>query len=223
MFKKIIDMDTLLGLAAHSLFLYSVINSSIHFKDPTYSYDVFWEGSALLVIFAFIGNTLEARLRSKSIDGYKELLKLKTKTVYLVKNNSEVKVPIDEIKVGDVIAIRPNTNVPLDGKIIDGSTHLDYSKITGESKMISKVIGDDVISGSINLKNKVLIKVEKSFEDSTLSLIIDKAEDLSLIKPKMQVLADKVLRIFTPMIFTLAFFAFIFWIIMGYGAHIQLS
>ncbi|NQZ29532.1 MAG: cation-translocating P-type ATPase [Mycoplasmatales bacterium] len=223
MFKKIFDMDTLLGLAAHSLFLYSIINSSIHFKDSTYSYDVFWEGTSLLVIFAFIGNTLESRLRNKSIDGYKELLKLKTKTVYLVKNKNEVKTPINEVKIGDIIAIRSNSNIPLDGKIIEGETYLDYSKITGETKVIPKVMGDSVISGSINLKNKIFIRVEKSFEESTLSLIIDKAEDLSLIKPKMQILADKLLRVFTPIIFSFAFFAFIFWIIMGYGAHIQLS
>ncbi|WP_420331271.1 heavy metal translocating P-type ATPase [Mycoplasma todarodis] len=223
MFKKIFDMDILLGLAAHLLFLYSIINSSIHFQDTTYSYEVFWEGTALLVIFAFVGNTLEVRLRSKSIDGYKELLKLKTKSVYLVKNGKEIKVPINEINVGDIISIKANSNVPLDGKILEGKTHLDYSKITGESKMIVKTVGDDMLSGSINIKERILLKVEKDFEDSTLALIIDKAEDLSLVKPKIQVIADKVLRIFTPLVFTLAFLAFIFWIAMGYGAHIQLG
>ncbi|WP_168380680.1 heavy metal translocating P-type ATPase [Mycoplasma todarodis] len=223
MFKKQFDMDTLLGLAAHSLFIYSLVNSIIHTGEETYSYSVFWEGSTLLVIFAFIGNSLETRLRNKSIDGYKELLKLKTKTVILIKNNKEVKTPINEIKVGDRVVVKAKSNVPLDGRIVEGSSHFDYSKITGESKVIIKNEGDEVISGAINNKQRIIMLVEKTFEDSTLSLIIDKAEDLSLIKPRMQVFADKVLKFFIPSIFALSFISFIFWMMMGYVGGIQLS
>ncbi len=223
MFKKIFDMDTLLGLAAHSLFLYSIINSTVHFTNEAYTYEVFWEGTSLLVIFAFIGRTLETRLRSKSIDGYKELLKLKTRNVILFENGVEKKKSINEINKGDLIVVKSNMNVPLDGTIVTGNSNFDYSKITGESKIISKKINDEVISGSINIKEKIILRVDKTVEDSTLSVIIDKAEDLSLVKPKMQVFADKLLKVFIPTIFILALTSFIFWMLMGYVGHIQLS
>ncbi|TCG11113.1 hypothetical protein C4B24_02865 [Mycoplasma marinum] len=223
MFKKIFDMNTLLGIAAHTLFIYSFVNSMIHIKEPMYSYDVFWEDTILLVIFSYIGNELSARLKSSSIDGYKQLLKLKSKTAIIIRNQKEEDIPINEVKIGDILVVKKGMNIPIDGKLLSETATIDKSLITGESKDEILAKNDDILSGTTNIGNKITMEVTKLIDDSFVYVLIDKADDLSLSKPKIQILVTKVLRYFIPTVLILSITTFIIWIILGYGFDIQFS
>ena len=210
-FRFILNMDTLIGLASHTLYLYSVVNCFINYDKPMYEYDVMWEGAAFLITITNIGHTLEEKIKNSSKQTYDELNKIK-KTIVMLENGGSIEVR--KLKVGDIIIVPKGDMVPLDGVIL-GSSLFDYSNITGESKKI-KIENGFVLSGSFNMGNSIKIKIERDYENSTITKIINGIEAVSLARPKMQKFADKILKYFVPIILILSITNFTIWLTLEY-------
>ena len=210
-FRFILNMDTLIGLASHTLYLYSVVNCFINYDKPMYKYDVMWEGAAFLITITNIGHTLEEKIKNSSKQTYDELNKIK-KTIVMLENGGSIEVR--KLKVGDIIIVPKGDMVPLDGVIL-GSSLFDYSNITGESKKI-KIENGFVLSGSFNMGNSIKIKIERDYDNSTITKIINGIEAVSLARPKMQKFADKILKYFVPIILILSITNFTIWLTLEY-------
>ena len=211
-FRFILNMDTLIGLASHTLYLYSVVNCFINYDKPMYEYDVMWEGAAFLITITNIGHTLEEKIKNSSKQTYDELNKIK-KTIVMLENGGSIEVR--KLKVGDIIIVPKGDMVPLDGVIL-GSSLFDYSNITGESKKI-KIENGFVLSGSFNMGNSIKIKIERDYDNSTITKIINGIEAVSLARPKMQKFADKILKYFVPIILILSITNFTIWLTLEYA------
>ena len=145
------------------------------------------------------------------------------KTAIVLKNGKEIETQIENILLGEIIVIKPGASIPLDGEIIEGSSLVDQSVITGESIPVEKNIGDNIISGTINQNGYLKIKVTKIGEDTTLAQIIKLVEEASNSKAPISRLADKVSGIFVPIVISIAIFTTIFWILQGQGFEFALS
>lgn len=196
-------MDTLIGLASHILYVYSIVMIGMNLTSDMYSYDLMWEGSGVLIIFTNIGHHIQDTITSSSLEVYNKLNDMKNQKVLVKRNNELIEVKISEVKIGEIILVRRGEYVSLDGIIQEDGT-FDYSNITGESKKVFLKQNEYVLSGSFNVGENVHIKVSKESKDSTLSHIIEKIEDVSASRPPMQQLADKVLKYFIPGVLLIA-------------------
>ena len=220
-FKGIFDMNTLIGLASHILFTFSIVMSVMNWDSPMYSYTVMWEGPAVLILVTNIGHKIEDSVRSSSTKAYNDLEAMQNSVVTLIKGDKEVKVQASELKVGDFIIVRKGELVGLDGNVQTNSI-FDYSNITGESKQINLSKGDFVLSGSHNLGDSVIIKITKDYDESTISAIVESIENISMAKPKMQRIADQILKWFVPTVLFISLTTFIVWLVLSYTVGITL-
>lgn len=215
-------MDTLIGLASHILYVYSIVMIGLNATKPMYSYDLMWEGSAILILFTNIGHHIQEAITSSSLEVYNKLNAMKNQKVLVERNNEIISVKVSEVKINEVIIIPRGEYIPLDGIII-GSGKFDYSNITGESKEINHYNNDFVLSGSFNIGDNVKIKVAKESSSSTINLIIESIEDVSATRPPMQQLADKVLKYFIPSVLGIALATSIIWLAIGLTGNIHVS
>ena len=213
--KGILDMDTLIAIAAHTLYIFSIGMAIANFLSPMFSYDQMWEGPAALIIITNIGHRIEENVKSSSIEAYNKLNDMMHSQVIHIIDGKQVIVDATTLKIGDVILIKKGEMIPIDG-CISSDSHFNYANITGESKSVFLKKGEIVVSGSYNLGNTIQIELTINPEDSTLALIIEKIEDVSMSKPKLQKLADKILRWFVPAVLFIAFLTLIAWLIVGY-------
>ncbi|MCK5946010.1 MAG: cation-translocating P-type ATPase [Mycoplasmataceae bacterium] len=211
MLKGIFSMDTLIGLASHILFVFSIAMSIINWDQPMYSYTVMWEAPAVLILVTNIGHHIESLVRAGSTKAYDELEAMQNSLVTLYKNKKETKVQASEVKVGDYILVKKGELIGLDG-VVQTASSFNYSNITGESEPINLDKGAFVVSGSYNLGDRVLIKVTKDYMESTISTIIESIENITMAKPAMQKFADKILKWFVPGVIFIATTTFIVWI-----------
>ena len=216
LFRRVVDMNTLVGLAAHILYIYSVFQTIININS-LHPYIVLWEDAAILILVINIGHHLESSIQKSATDAYKELDKIRTSDVTIIENNVQSVIKVDEVKKGQIILINKGSIIPLDGFLLNDEATFDYSNITGESKKIYLKKGDLITSGSFNTSDLIKIKVEKEAYESTIALIVDKIEELSASKPKLQKLADKILKYFVPVVLMISFLTFCLWLILGYG------
>ena len=220
-FKGIFDMNTLIGLASHILFTFSIAMSIINWDSPMYSYTVMWEGPAVLIIVTNIGHGIEDGVRNSSIKAYNDLEAIQNSEVTLLKNGKETKVHAIDLKIGDYIVVRKGELVGLDGEVQSDSI-FDYSNITGESKSIKISKDNFVLSGSHNLGDKVIIKITKSYDESTISTIVESIENVSMAKPAMQKIADQLLKWFVPTVLLISLTTFVVWMILTSTTGINL-
>lgn len=219
--KRILNMDTLVGLASHILYIYSIVVTIINITSPMYSYDVMWEGAAILIVFTNIGHFIEERISNSSLDVYNKLNELKKSKAFVLREGEFIEVEASSVKVGETILIKRGGYVPLDGIAVEKGV-FDYSNITGESKSIFVKEDEMVISGSFNLDANVRLVVSKTLEDSTINHVIEKIEEVSAARPPMQKFADKVLKYFIPTVILIAIFTFIIWLAIGLTIGINL-
>ena len=216
----ILDRNTLVGLASHILYVFSIVMAILHYDQPMFSYPQMWEGAALLVIFTNMGKKIEIAIHASSLEAYRILNKLKNQKVIQIKNNKQIKVLASEIKIGDTILILKGEIVNLDGLVLSNGV-FDYSNITGESKPINLIKNMQVISGAHNLSEAIKIKVTTLQKNSTLVKVVDNIERISMTKPPLQQLADKILKYFLPIILIIAISSFIIWELLINVAHIN--
>lgn len=158
-----------------------------------------------------MGKWLEARAKGKTGEAIKKLLELQAKTAVIVKDGTEVKVPIEEVVVGDIVVVKPGEKIPVDGEIVKGHSSLDESMVTGESIPIEKTIGDVVIGSTINKTGSFQFKTTKIGKDTLLSQIVKTVEDAQASKAPIQKFADTVSSYFVPSVVAIALITFIIW------------
>jgi Cu+-exporting ATPase len=204
------NMDVLVSMGTSAAYFYSLYNLSIGVHE------YYFESSAVIITLILLGKTFEAVAKGKTSEAIKELMGLQPKTARVIKDGVEKDIPIEKVEIGDVIVVRPGERVPVDGIIVEGSSSIDESMITGESIPIDKSEGDEVIGATINKFSSFKFKAKKIGKDTVLSQIIKLVEDAQGSKAPVQRLADKISGIFVPTVVTIAFITFlVFYFIRG--------
>lgn len=232
LFKGTPNMDSLVAIGSFSAIIYGIYamymigyglgHGNIELVEK-FLMDLYFESAGTILTLITVGKYLETKSKGKTGDAISKLINLTPKTAVILKNNNEVEVSIDEISKGDIVIIKPGSNVPIDGVIIEGKTSIDQSSITGESIPVEKEVGDNVVSGTINKNGYIKVKATKVGEDTTLSQIIKLVEEASNSKAPISRLADKVSGVFVPIVICIAILATIFWILQGQSFEFALS
>ena len=205
------SMDTLVAPGVGSAYLYSVfVSLSIWSGNPAFSsQDLYYEVAAFLITFILLGKYLEALTKRKTSQAIRRLWSLRPKTALVIQQGREMEVAVEDLRVGDLIAVKPGERIPVDGKVIEGYSSVDESVITGESLPVEKNSGDAVIAGSINKHGAFVFRAEKVGKETTLAQIIKLVENAQMSKAPIQELADKIASIFVPAVLVIAFLSFL--------------
>ena len=188
-----------------------------------YMKDVYFESSAMILTLISLGKFLEARAKKKTSEALEKLIQLRPETAQVLRNGTEIEIPVENIVIGDAIVIRPGQTLPVDGTIIEGSTSLDESAVTGESMPVEKTVGDSVISASHNISGSFIFRADKVGNDTTLARIIALVEEASSSKAPVAKLADVISGYFVPIVMLISLAAFIGWLIAGASFEFALS
>ncbi|MBQ2798298.1 MAG: heavy metal translocating P-type ATPase [Ruminiclostridium sp.] len=232
LFRGAPNMDTLIATGSAAAFIYGIfaiyrIGYGLGHGDTAlvdkYAMDLYFEGSAMILTLITLGKTLEARSKKKTTDAIAQLIDLAPKTATLIRGDERITIPAEEIKVGDILAVKAGESVAADGEIIKGSGSLNESAITGESIPVEKTVGDKVICATVNTGGYFEMQVQKTGEDTTLSQIIRLVEEASATKAPIARLADKISGIFVPVVMTIAVVTFIIWMLCGQNFEFALS
>ena len=204
--RGMLGMMVLVSVAVASGYLFSIAATFIF----TEAADFYWEISTL-VIFLLFGHWMEMKMTRRASGALNELVKLIPPTANLLRDGEVVEVPTSEVKVGDILLVRPGGKVPIDGVITEGQSSFDESMITGESKPVSKQEGGEVIGGTINGRGAVKIRVDKTGEETALAQIIELMRRVQASKPRTQKLADRAAHYLTIVAITVGLGTFLFW------------
>ena len=202
------DMNTLIAIGTGAAFVYSLFGPEVYYE-------------AVIVIIAFVltGNAIEARAKARTTSALRALADLAPKTARILRGAEAVDVPIDEVRSGDTILVRPGERMPVDGEIVSGQTAVDESMMTGESIPVSKATGDRVIGGTVNGTGAVRYRASTLGADSVLARIIALVKSAQSSRAPMQRLADRVSAIFVPAVIGIALVTFIVWALVGPMTH----
>nr|WP_330403921.1 heavy metal translocating P-type ATPase [Peptostreptococcus russellii] len=223
-FNKSPNMDSLVAVSTSAAFLYSLANTYRMFSNETFlnmllethkHLPLYYESATMIIALIMLGKYLEARSKEKTSQAIKSLMELQAKTAIVEVNGKEKEVAIEEVKVGDIIIVKPGQKIPVDGKIIFGSTSVDESMLTGESIPVEKTIDNYVTGSSINKNGFIKFKAEKVGKDTTLYQIIKLVEDAQNKKAPIANLADVVSGVFVPIVMTIAIVSALLWYFIG--------
>lgn len=189
----------------------------------TYSMDLYFESAGMIVTLITLGKYLESRSKKKTSKAIEKLVALAPKEAETERNGQVMTVPVEQLVVGDIVIIRPGESIAVDGVIVEGSTSVDQSAITGESIPVEKQVGDNVVSASINKNGFIKIRAIKVGENSTINQIIKLVEEASSSKAPIARMADKIAGIFVPVVMTIALVTIIVWLISGATFEFALS
>ena len=218
------NMDTLVALGSGASFAYSLgelvlmIQASAsmnHELVAKYGMNLYFESAAMIPTLITIGKMLEAMSKGHTTDALKDLMKLAPKTAIVIRDGKETEVAIEEVKSGDIFAVRPGEQIPVDGIIIKGDTAVNESALTGESIPVDKTENDVVSTGTINGQGYIECRATRVGQDTTLSQIIKTVADASATKAPIGRIADKVSAVFVPSVIGLSILTFISWMIAG--------
>ncbi len=208
-------MNTLIAIGSGSAWVYSCLVLVFHDKLPLDAQHVYFEASIVIVGLVNFGSLLEMRARKKTSLAVNSLLNLQPKTARIVHNGSEEDVPVETIKVGDLIHVRAGEQIPVDGIITDGTSVLDESMLTGEPVPKTKVTGDKVTAGTLNQSGSFIFKATKIGQDTTLAKIAALIQNAQQSKPQLAKLADRISRIFVPLVIIIAICTMLAWFNFG--------
>lgn len=218
------NMDTLVALGSGASFVWSVyalfMMTDAQVKGDmmgvmTYMDEFYFESAAMILALITVGKMLEAHSKGKTTDALKSLMKLAPKTAVIVRDGSEVEVPIAEVKKGDIFVVRPGENIPVDGVVIEGASAVNESALTGESIPVDKEVGDSVSAATVNQSGFIRCEATRVGEDTTLSQIIKMVSDAAATKAPIAKVADKVSGVFVPTVITIAVITTIVWLLVG--------
>ena len=232
LWHKAPNMDTLVALGSMASFGYSTYAlfamTDAQLKGSTelvmeYMHDFYFESAAMILALITVGKMLEARSKGKTTDALKSLMKLAPKTAVVVRNGAEVTVGIDQVQIGDVFVVRPGENIPVDGVILEGSSAVNESALTGESIPVDKEVGDTVSAATINQSGFIRCRATRVGEDTTLSRIIQMVSDAAATKAPIAKIADKVSGIFVPAVISISVVTILVWLIAGQSVGFALA
>ena len=207
---KMPNMDSLVGVGVIVNFVYSLWNTiQVFMGNTSLVHHLYFESSAIIILFVKIGRYIDKKNKDKAVDTIKNLVTITPKNGTILKDGKELQVTINEIQKGDTIISKPGEKIAVDGTVINGKTHTDESFITGESKPVSKKVGDTVIAGSINYDGYIEYRAEKIGRDSSISNIVKMVVEATNTKAPIARIADKISGYFVPAIFIIALISFI--------------
>ena len=212
---KAFNMDSLISMGTVTAWLYSTVQTFLSLFFGFDSLEVYFEASVFITLFIILGRYLEARAKKQTNSAIESLIKLQVKEAIVIKSGKETLVALELVKVGDVVLVKPGSKVPIDGKIIEGSSYIDESMITGESVPVKKETGDMAIGSTLNKSGYLHVQVTKVGSETTLAQIIKMVEDAQASEAPIQKLADKVSGIFVPIVLAISLLTFIYWMIFG--------
>ncbi len=204
------NMDVLVVLGTTSAYVYSTIGFLFFNIDHP-----FWESSAALLFFILLGRYVEVLAKGRASSAIKELLKLEAKDAHVERDGQEITVPIDQLKEGDIIVVRPGEKIPVDGIIVDGVSHIDEKVVTGESFPVKKQVNDEVIGATINQEGLFKFRATKVGKNTLLYQIIRMVEEAQASRAPIQNLVDKISEYFVPAVVILAVVTFVGWYFVG--------
>ena len=207
--SRIGNMDLLIGLGTSAAWIYSIIVTFLPGFFPGSA--TYFETSAIIITLIQTGNLLEYITKGKASEAVHRLLNLQPSMAHVMRDGVETSIPIEKVEVGDVLTVRPGERVPVDGKVVDGSSVVDESMITGESLPNDKRIGDEVIGATISKTGLLKIQATKVGQDTVLSQIAKLVEEAQVGKAPLQRLADRVSAYFVPAVILIAISSFMFW------------
>ncbi len=207
---KMPNMDSLVGVGVIVNFVYSLWNTiQVFMGNTSLVHHLYFESSAIIILFVKIGRYIDKKNKDKAVDTIKNLVTITPKNGTILKAGKELQVTINEIEKGDTVISKPGEKIAVDGTVINGKTHTDESFITGESKPVSKKVGDTVIAGSINYDGYIEYRAEKIGRDSSISNIVKMVVEATNTKAPIARIADKISGYFVPAIFIIALISFI--------------
>ena len=210
------NMDSLIALSTTAAILYSLYNTwQIAIGRSEAVDSLYFECAATIITLILFGETLETIVKGKTGEAIKKLMGLAPKTALIVKSGEEKEIPVEEVEIGDVIAVKPGAKIPVDGTVVDGSTFIDESMLTGESVPVDKKSGDQVYAATINTTGTIRFKAEKIGSDTVLAQIIKLVEDAQNSKAPIAKLADIVSGWFVPTVCVIAILAGTMWFAVG--------
>lgn len=226
------NMDTLVALGSTASFGYSIVeliimgkayNSGDMDKVMQYAMNLYFESAAMIPTLITVGKLLEAKAKGKTTDALKSLLSLSPKEATVIRDGVEVLLPVQEVAVGDIYILKAGDIVPVDGVVIEGSSAVDESALTGESIPVDKVQGDTISAGTINSNGYLKCRAARVGEDTTLSQIIRMVGDAAATKAPLARIADKVSAVFVPSVMALALATFLVWLLLGETAGFAIA
>ena len=218
------NMDTLVALGSTAAFAYSVYALFGAIKAQTagdmqtamsYMHEYYFESAAMILTLITVGKMLESRSKGKTTDALKGLMELAPKTANIIKDGKEQSVPVERVQKGDIFVVRPGESIPVDGTVIEGTSAVDESALTGESLPVDKQEGSFVSAGTVNRSGFIRCEASRVGEDTTLSQIIKMVADAAATKAPIAKIADKVSAVFVPSVITIAAITIIGWLIAG--------
>ena len=218
------NMDSLIAIGTLTAFFYSVFGIyKITQGDASYAMHLYFESAAVILTLITLGKYLEAVSKGKTSQAIKALMGLAPKTATIERNGRELEVPIEEVVVGDLVLVKPGEKLPVDGEVIEGSTAIDESMLTGESIPVEKTVGSSVIGASINKTGFIKYKATKVGRDTALSQIVKLVEDAQGSKAPIAKMADIISAYFVPIVIGLAILSSVAWLLAGETGVFALS
>lgn len=209
------DMNSLVMLGTSAAYGYSLVATFASSLLPEGTAHVYYEASATIITLVQLGKYFEARSKGRTGEAIRRLLDLQAKTANVVRDGVEIEIPTAEVKPGDSVRVRPGERIPVDGVVLDGSSYVDESMITGEPVPNEKSAGSTVTGGTINQTGSFLFRAERVGAETLLAQIIRLVEDAQTSKPAIQAIADKVVAVFVPIVLVLAAGTFVVWLTLG--------
>ena len=226
------NMDTLIAVGSAAAVVYGVvalyqIGWGLGHGDLTrverYSMDLYFEGAGMILTLITLGKFLETRSKGKTGQAISRLMDLRPKTAQVLRDGVEVEIPIEDVRVGDLVVVRPGGRVPVDGIVREGASAVDESALTGESIPVDKAVGDTVIAASINTSGAFTMEATKVGQDTTLAQMIALVEEAGASKAPIAKLADKVAGVFVPVVMVISAVTAAVWLLVGGTVEMALT
>jgi Cu+-exporting ATPase len=211
------DMNTLIAIGTGAAFGYSLFVTlagrwlAARGIEP----HVYYEAVVWIITLVLLGNLLEARAKSRTADAIRRLIELRPLTARVLRDGSEVEIPLAQLRPGDEVVVLPGEKIPADGIVVDGTSHVDESMLTGEPAPVRKGVGDSVIGATINRNGALRFRVQRVGPDTVLSRIIRLVHQAQGSKAPIQRLADRIAAVFVPVVIAIAVITFVVWLLVG--------
>nr|WP_320026507.1 heavy metal translocating P-type ATPase [uncultured Acetobacterium sp.] len=230
--KRIPNMDSLVAVGTSASFLYGVVVLFILAYGFSYdqmelihhyAHELYFESTTVILVLITLGKFFETKAKGKTSQAIEKLIALVPENARVLRNGVEVEIHVDEVKIDDLVIIRPGERIPVDGIILNGHSSVDESLLTGESLPVEKSKDNHVISGSMNKTGSFEFKATKIGQDTTLSKIIQLVEEAQSSKAPIARIADEISRYFVPVVMGISVLTFVVWMLLGFGLSFALS
>jgi Cu+-exporting ATPase len=212
---KAANMDTLIAVGTTAAWGYSTVVTFLPQAVPPEARVVYFETSTLIIGFILLGRLLESKMRRRASDAIRKLMGLQPRVATVIRGDSLIEVPVEEVRVGDLLLVKPGERIPVDGVVEEGYSYVDEKMVTGESVPVEKRVGDEVIGATINKSGVLKIRATRVGADTTLAQIIRLVEEAAAAKAPIERLADKVSRYFVPAVILISILSFTVWLTLA--------